>query len=117
LTSARRDDGARELLAERFHDGQRREDLRALVGVRHAGGRFGVVLDEANDAVLADESVESRRRRCRAEAWVAQGERLFLRVEVERPAKILVGEQRALEAAQRRVDRRRRLLMRGVLPV
>src|SRR5207248_668750 len=76
-----------------------------------------VVLDESNDAVQADESIEPRRRRRRAEAWIPECERLLLRVEIELSTEVLVPEQRALEPAQRRVDRLGRLVHGRVLPV
>ena len=117
LASARWDDLTRELRAEFLHHRQRGEDFRELVVVRHSRGRLGVVFDEADDAVLADETVEPRRRRGGAETWVAQRERFLLRVEVELSAEILVVNERALEPAERRVDRLRSLVHRRVLPI
>src|SRR5256885_13287671 len=92
LAPARRDDAALEPLAKLLHDRQRREDLGELVVVGHTRGRFGVVLHEANDAVLADETIEAGRWRGRAESGIAERERLLLWVEVELTAEVLRGD-------------------------
>src|SRR5207253_5056807 len=105
-----------EALEEPLHHGKRGEHLRELGVVGHRRRRLGVVLDEADDPVLADEPIETRRRRGRAEAGVGEGKLLFAWVEVELAPQDVVTQERALEATERGVQRFRRGVQLVVLP-
>src|SRR5207253_2635622 len=51
------------------------------------------------------------------EPRITQRERLLARIEIELPPKVLVSDERSLEAAERRVDGLRRIVDCRVLPV
>ena len=102
-------------LLERAHHRQRGEHRRELVVVRHARRRLGVVLHEPDDPVVADEAVQTRRRRGRPEAGIGEGELRLARLEVELAAEVVVAEQRALEAPEGPVEGLRRGRDRVVL--